>query len=373
MKLRYGVNPDQAPASAHADGGELPFRVLNGAPSYINLLDALHAWPMVKELRQRTGLHAAASFKHMAPAGASVGAGGGEPLSLADTYLRARACDPRSSYGDFVSLSHQVDVDTASLLKGLVCDGVVAPGYTDEALAVLRSKKGGSFLVLDVDAEYEPPAVERRQVFGVTLEQPRPPTPISEDDLGVVATGRLEARTRGDVLFGLTVLRYTPSNSVAFVRDGQTVGIGAGQQSRIDCSKLAGAKADRWTLVQHPTVQAMTFTDGTKVQHQINWRYRVAEGGLSDDERRQLGETLTSDPAVDLSDEERRAWLAQGSGAAFVSDGFLPFADNLDEIARHGADVVAAPAGSVRDDDIVAAASRLSLSLVFTMRRYFHH
>lgn len=369
LPLRYGLNPHQAPARAFVDG-PLPIRVLGGSPGYINLLDALHAWPLVRDLRAATGLPAAASFKHTAPAGAALGL----PLEpglaaacrvedlelspLACAYARARGADRMASFGDFAALSDPVDAATARILSREVSDGVIAPGYTPEALERLRGKKGGNYLILEIDPGYRPPAVERREVFGITLEQARPEVQVP---LGqpVTRLTDIPAQSRRDLLVGAITLRYTPSNSICLAVDGQAIGVGAGQQSRIHCTRLACAKAETWWLRQHPRALALSFATGTP---------RPARDNAVD-------AWLQGDPelAAPLSAAERAQWLADLRGVSMASDGFIPFRDNVDRAAASGVAYIWQPGGSTRDDLVVAAADEHGMVMTFSGMRLFHH
>jgi phosphoribosylaminoimidazolecarboxamide formyltransferase/IMP cyclohydrolase len=385
MRLKYGTNPHQSYAALEPlDGGKLPIELLNGTPSLINLLDALNAWQLVAEAREALGLPAAASFKHVSPAGAAVAVPlpedlarayevKGETLTPAATaYVRARGADPKCSFGDFVALSDTVDLATAEFLKGVVSDGIVAPGYEPKALKVLCGKKGGSFIVLQTDAGYRPPEREARELFGVRLVQDRNNRRITEADLANVVCGSLDAAAKRDLVLGLIALKYTQSNSVGYALDGQMIGIGAGQQSRVDCTKLAGAKADMWHLGRHPKVLGLRFKKGVKRQDRINWRVRYIEGDLVPSEERELAEAL-DEPLVLLSADEKREWHAKLDRVAMVSDGFIPFRDNIDHAARHGVKFIAQPGGSTRDADIEAACREYGIALVHTNLRLFHH
>jgi phosphoribosylaminoimidazolecarboxamide formyltransferase/IMP cyclohydrolase len=384
MQLRYGLNPAQSPACAEPTGPNgSPIRVVNGQPSYINLLDALNGWQLVREARAALGRPAAASFKHVSPAGAAV-AGAIDPadaarygLSDADispitsAYLRARDADPKSSYGDFVALSDPVDTQLAQTIGGLVCDGIVAPGYAPEALERLRRKKNGNFLIIEAEPRFEPPQTESREVFGLTITQQRDPIVLEKSLLGPAAD-TLPAGVADDLLFGMIVLRYTQSNSVCYVRDGATLGIGAGQQSRVDCTRLAGQKVDTWWLRRHPVVRGLTFVPGVKRQDRINWQIRFVEGDLTVDERALLSSVL-AEPAEPLSAAQRAEWLAELSGVSFVSDGSLPFRDNVDHARRHGVDYIAEPGGSIRSDEVAEAAAQHGVTIIRTGVRLFHH
>jgi phosphoribosylaminoimidazolecarboxamide formyltransferase/IMP cyclohydrolase len=385
MRLKYGCNPHQAFASVEAlDGGEPPVRVRNGTPSLINFLDALNAWQLVSEARAALGLPAAASFKHVSPAGAAVAiplpadlarAYEVEGMALtpaATAYVRARGADPKCSFGDFVALSDGVDEATALFLKGVVSDGIIAPGYEQEALKILAAKKDGGFIVLEADPGHRPPAREAREVFGVRLVQDRNDRAIRLDDLAHVVCGSLTDAARRDLLLGLIALKYTQSNSVGYALDGQMIGIGAGQQSRVDCTKLAGAKADVWHLQRHPRVLGLRFRKGVKRQDRINWRVRYIEGDLTAQETEDL-RALLDEELLPLTDSERRAWLAQLDGVSLVSDGFIPFRDNVDHAARHGVRFIAQPGGSARDAEIEAACREHGIAMVHTGLRLFHH
>jgi phosphoribosylaminoimidazolecarboxamide formyltransferase/IMP cyclohydrolase len=385
VKLKYGANPHQGYASIEPVApGAQPIEVLNGRPSYINLLDALNAWQLVREARAATGLAAAASFKHVSPAGAALAvplepelakayeAEGDALTPAALAYVRARGADPKCSFGDFAALSEPVDVATATFLKGVVSDGIVAPGYEPEALAILKAKKGGDFIVIRADAAYEPPARESRELFGMRLEQDRNAHPVTERDLAEVVCGELTAEAKRDLLLGLVALKYTQSNSVGYALGGQMIGIGAGQQSRVDCTKLAGAKADLWHLRRHPKVLSLAFKKGVKRQDRINWRVRYIEGDLTRSEEAAFGEALDQ-PLVLLTEDEKREWLARLDGVSLVSDGFIPFRDNIDHAQRHGVRFIAEPGGSTRDDEVEAACREYGITLVHTKLRLFHH
>ena len=384
LELKYGCNPHQSFAEARTDGPS-PIELLNGKPSMINLLDSLNAWQLVREARAALGLPAAASFKHVSPAGAAVAVDLPEDLArayevdpakltpTATAYVRARGADPKSSFGDFVAVSDPVDEATARFLKTLVSDGIVAPGYEPAALEILKAKKKGGFIVLKADPDYEPPARESRELFGVTLEQDRNSAAISSAHLENVVCGELSDAARRDLLLGLVTLKYTQSNSVGYALDGQMIGIGAGQQSRVDCTKLAGSKADVWHLQRHPRVLGLSFRDGVKKQERINWRVRFIEGDLLPSEQERLNEALV-EPAAPLSADEKAAWVADAlTGVSLVSDGFLPFRDNVDHAVRHGVKFIAQPGGSVRDDDIEQACREHGIAMAHTGLRLFHH
>jgi phosphoribosylaminoimidazolecarboxamide formyltransferase/IMP cyclohydrolase len=385
MQLKYGCNPHQTSAWAEpVAGGRSPVRLLSGNPSLINLLDALNAWQLVREARAALGLAAAASFKHVSPAGAALAVPlepelarayevEGEVLTPpALAYVRARGADPKCSFGDFAAFSDPVDVATARLLAGVVSDGVVAPGFEEGALPLLAAKKGGSYVVLEADPAFEPPEREAREVFGLRLVQDRNQRAITRADVENAVCGELTEAARRDLVLGLVTLKYAQSNSVAFVLGGQTIGIGAGQQSRVDCTKLAGAKADLWQLRRHPKVLGMRFARGVKRQDRVNWRVRYIEGDLTPREEVGLREALggSLDP---LRPEEKREWLARQGGVSLCSDGFIPFRDNIDVAARRGVRFVAEPGGSTRDAEVEAACREHGITLVHTKLRLFHH
>jgi len=371
IALRYGLNPHQSPARAYVGEGPLPVRVRNGSPGYINLLDALNAWQLVRELRATLGLPAAASFKHVTPAGAALGlplsaelaaacrVEGSDLSPLACAYARARGADRLASFGDFAALSDEVDEPTAELLAREVSDGVIAPGYRPEALERLRRKKGGGYLVLEVDPAWQPPSLERREVFGVVLEQPRNEAPVT---LGHAVTRRtaIPADKHRDIMVAAITLKYTPSNSVGLALDGQAIGVGAGQQSRIHCTRLACGKAETWWLRQHPRALGLRFPMGTSRPERDNavdaWLEGEAAGG-----------------AQPLSVQERAEWLARCKGVALASDGFIPFRDNLDRAARTGVEYVWQPGGSARDAEVIAAADEHGMVMCMTGLRLFVH
>ena len=379
--LKYGCNPHQAQAAFESDA----VRVRNGAPSMINMLDALNAWQLVAELGEALETPAAASFKHVSPAGAAVGTPltddlrrvyevGDRDLSpLATAYVRARGADPKSSFGDFVALSRPVDAATASYLKGVVSDGIVAPGFEAGTLATLAAKKGGSFVVIEADPDYRPPTVESRQVFGVTLTQERNNRQLRPNDLGDVVCGELGETAKRDLLLALVTLKYTQSNSVGYALGGQMIGIGAGQQSRVDCTKLAGAKADVWHLSRHPKVLGIGFRPGVRRQERINWRVRYIEGDLTPGEQAAFAQSVAGAPPEPLAADERAAWIADLDRVALASDGFIPFRDNIDHAARHGVSFIAQPGGSTRDAEVADACREHGIAMVHTGLRLFHH
>ena len=377
LALKYGCNPNQKPSRVFmADGSELPIEVVNGRPGYINLLDALNSWQLVKELRKATGLAAAASFKHVSPAGAAVGL----PLSptlkhiyfvddiegldqspIACAYARARGADRMSSYGDFIALSDVCDKTTALIIKREVSDGVIAPGYTDEALEILREKRKGTYNVIKIDPDYCPNPIEQKQVFGVTFEQGR--NEISLDDpalLENIPTQNKEftAEARRDLMIALITLKYTQSNSVCYVKDGQAIGIGAGQQSRIHCTRLAGQKADIWWLRQHPKVLNLPFVPGIRRADRDN----TIDVYISEEEHDEV-----------LTLAEKKEWIAQNTDVALGSDAFFPFGDNIERAHKSGVKFIAQAGGSVRDDHVIMTCDKYGIAMAFTGVRLFHH
>ena len=383
LALKYGCNPHQRHAVAEFDDAG-PVRVRSGRPSMINMLDALNGWQLVVELKAALDLPAAASFKHVSPAGAAVAAplpadlrrvyelGSRELTPLATAYARARGADPKCSFGDFVALSDPVDAATAAYLRGVVSDGLIAPGFEPGTLDILAAKKGGTFVVIEADPSYLPPSSETREVYGVRLTQERNSRRITFDDLGHVVCGDLTAAAKVDLLLGLVTLKYTQSNSVVYASEGQTIGIGAGQQSRVDCTKLAGAKADVWRLRRHPKVLALAFNAEVRRQERINWRVRYIEGDLTASEQAAFAHVLAAS-APPLTPEERGDWLGAQAGAALASDGFLPFRDNVDHAHRHGVRCIAQPGGSARDDEVAAACREYGIAMAHTDLRLFHH
>ena len=389
IQLKYGCNPNQKPSRIFMeDGSELPVTVLNGKPGYINFLDALNGWQLVKELKEATGLPAATSFKHVSPAGAAVGLPLPETLAkiywvddlgelspLACAYARARGADRMSSFGDFISLSDVCDVDTARLIKREVSDGVIAPGYTPEALEILKQKKKGNYNVIQIDPDYRPAEIERKQVYGVTFEQGRNELCVDEKLLSNVVTENQDIPEAAliDMKIALITLKYTQSNSVCYVKDGQAIGIGAGQQSRIHCTRLAGNKADNWFLRQSPQVLSLQFKEGLGRADRDN----AIDVYMSDDYMDVLADgiwenTFAVKPPV-FTREERQEWLKYLSGVTLGSDAFFPFSDNIDRARRSGVKYVVQPGGSVRDDAVIDACNRYGMAMVFTGIRLFHH
>lgn len=384
LPLRYGANPHQTGARVTA-AGKLPFTVLGGAPGYINFLDALNAWQLVREARAATGVPAAASFKHVSPAGAALGlpltdaerrvfaAGTGELSATAAAYARARGADRMSSYGDWVAVSDQVDLATARLLKRETSDGIIAPGYDHDALEVLRAKKNGAYRVLAVDPDYRPPATERREVFGVTLEQPRNDTAIDGALLANVPTAAREIPPSAarDMLLALIALKYTQSNSVCIAFRGQTIGIGAGQQSRIHCTGLAVEKACAWYLRFHPVLQEVRFRRGTRRHDRDTWLTQYVGGVQVTDDAWLRAQVEEMPPP--LTADQRRDWLAGLDGSVLASDGFFPHRDSIDVARRGGVRYIVQPGGSVRDGDVIEACDEHGLAMVMTGLRLFHH
>jgi phosphoribosylaminoimidazolecarboxamide formyltransferase/IMP cyclohydrolase len=391
LELKYGCNPNQKPSRIFMDEGELPIEVLSGRPGYINFLDALNAWQLVRELRQATGLPAAASFKHVSPAGAAVG------LPLSDTlkhiyfvndipglddspvacaYARARGADRMSSYGDFIALSDTCDKTTALIIKREVSDGIIAPDYTPEALEILRAKRKGTYNVIRIDPQYRPAPIERKQVFGITFEQGR--NEIRLDDPALFENIPTQNKTfpddaRRDLMISLITLKYTQSNSVCYVKDGQAIGIGAGQQSRIHCTRLAGQKADIWWLRQHPKVMSLPFVEGIRRADRDN----TIDIYISDDHDDVLADGLwqqffTHRPEP-LTREEKAAWVAQNTRVSLGSDAFFPFGDNIERAHKSGVEFIAQAGGSVRDDHVIMTCDKYGIAMAFTGVRLFHH
>lgn len=383
LELKYGCNPNQKPAKVFNEAGELPFEVLNGRPGYINLLDALNGWQLVRELREATNLPAAASFKHVSPAGAAVA----EPLDdvlkkiyfaedvelseQATAYIRARGADRMSSYGDFAILSDECDEATANYLKREVSDGIIAPSYTAKALEILKSKRGGNYLVLKVNPAFEPPAVETKQVFGVTFEQKRNDIKISDDCLTDIPTQNknFTPEARRDLLTALITLKYTQSNSVCYAKGGQAIGIGAGQQSRVHCTRLAGNKADYWFLRQCPKVLELPFKNNVKRPDRDN-AIDVYLGGETFDDSWQNLFTVKPNP---LTADDKQAWLKNLRGVSLASDAFFPFGDNIERAHQSGVDFIAQTGGSIRDDNVIETCDKYNIAMAFTHIRLFHH
>ncbi len=388
LELKYGCNPNQKPSRIFVEEGELPIEVLNGKPGYINFLDAFNGWQLVKELKEATGHPAATSFKHVSPAGAAIGL----PLSdiekkiywvddlgnlspLACAYARARGADRMSSFGDFISLSDVCDVDTANMIKREVSDGVIAPGYEPEALEILKTKKKGNYNIIKIDPEYKPDPIERKQVFGITFEQGRNEMPIDEEFLGKLVTENKDVPddAKRDLIIALITLKYTQSNSVCYVKGGQAIGIGAGQQSRIHCTRLAGQKADNWLLRQCPKVLNLPFKEDVGRPNRDN----AIDVYMSDDyadvlEDGQWQQFFTEQPEP-LTREEKREWLDKMDGVALGSDAFFPFSDNVQRAHRSGVKYIAQPGGSIRDDVVIDACNEFGIAMYFSGMRLFHH
>ena len=389
MLLKYGCNPNQKPSRVFMeDGKDLPIEVLNGKPGYINLLDAFNGWQLVRELKKATGMCAATSFKHVSPAGAAIG----KPLSevekkiyfvddlgeltpLASAYARARGADRMSSYGDFIALSDECDACTAKMIQREVSDGIIAPGYTDEALEILKSKRKGTYNIIKIDENYVPAPIERKQVFGVTFEQGRNELKIDNDMLTNIVTDNKEIpeHKKTDLVISLITLKYTQSNSVCYVKDGQAIGIGAGQQSRIHCTRLAGNKADIWWLRQHPKVLGLQFVDNIRRPDRDN----AIDVYISDEHDDVLAEgvwqnTFKVKPEV-LTEAEKKEWLAKNTGVCLGSDAFFPFGDNIERAKKSGVAYIAEPGGSIRDDHVIMTCNKYNMAMAFTGIRLFHH
>ena len=388
LELKYGCNPNQKPSRIFMQAGELPIEVLNGRPGYINFLDAFNGWQLVRELKKATGLPAATSFKHVSPAGASVGRPMSDTLKkiywvddmgdlspLACAYARARGADRMSSFGDFISLSDVCDADTARLIKREVSDGVIAPGYTDEALEILKAKKNGNYNIIKIDENYTPAPLEHKQVFGVTFEQGRQELPIDDELLSNIVTENKEIPEEAliDMKISLIVLKYTQSNSVCFVKDGQAIGIGAGQQSRVHCTRLAGQKADNWWLRQCPKVMNLPFKEKIRradrdnaIDLYIGDEYMdvLADGAWEN--------IFTEKPEV-FTKEEKREWLDKLTDVTLGSDAFFPFFDNIERAHKSGVKYIAQPGGSVRDDAVIDCCNKYNMAMAFTGIRLFHH
>ena len=389
LELKYGCNPNQKPSKIYMEEGELPIKVLSGRPGYINFLDAFNGWQLVSELKKATGLPAATSFKHVSPAGAAVGM----PLSdverkiywvddmdieftpLANAYARARGADRMSSFGDFIALSDVCDVATAKIIKREVSDGVIAPGFEPEALAILKEKKKGNYNVIEIDPNYVPNPIERKQVFGITFEQGRNELNIDEHFFDNIVTDNKEIpeSAKRDLAISMITLKYTQSNSVCYVKDGQAIGIGAGQQSRIHCTRLAGQKADNWWLRQCPKVLDLPFLDKIKRADRDNaidlyigedYMDVLADGAWEN--------IFKTKPEV-FTAEEKRAWLDKNTNVALGSDAFFPFGDNIERAHRSGVTYVAEPGGSIRDDNVIATCNKYGMAMAFTGIRLFHH
>lgn len=387
MQLKYGCNPNQKPSRIFMQEGELPIEVLNGKPGYINLLDAFNSWQLVKELKEATGLPAAASFKHVSPAGAGLGTEMSDALKkicfvddlelspLACAYAKARGADRMSSYGDFIALSDVCDVPTATMIKREVSDGIIAPGYTEEALEILKSKRKGTYNIIQIDPNYVPREIERKDVFGVTFEQGRNNFKIDASLLENIVTENKEIpeSAKNDLILALIGLKYTQSNSVCYAKDGQLIGVGAGQQSRVHCTRLAGNKADNWYLRQHEKVLNLPFKADIRRPDRDN----TIDVYISDDYMDVLADgewqkyfTVCPEP---LSREEKRAWLDTLKGVSLGSDAFFPFGDNIERAHKSGVEYIAQPGGSIRDDNVIETCNKYGIAMAFTGMRLFHH
>ena len=388
LQLKYGCNPNQKPSRIFMENGaDLPVTVLCGRPGYINFLDALNGWQLVSELKKATGLPAATSFKHVSPAGAAVGLPltdverkiyftGSKPLSpLACAYARARGADRMSSFGDFIALSDVCDTDTATLINREVSDGVIAPGYTDEALEILKAKRKGAYNVIQIDESYRPAPIERKQVFGITFEQGRNELDINREMFANIVTENKELPEKAliDLQIAMITLKYTQSNSVCYVYGGQAIGIGAGQQSRIHCTRLAGSKADNWFLRQHPKVLGLKFKKGLGRANRDN----AIDVYIGNDSEDVLGDDVWADTFEErpepLTAEEKKAWIAKFSGVSLGSDAFFPFGDNIERARRSGVTYLAQPGGSIRDDQVIETCNKYNMVMAFTGIRLFHH
>ncbi len=387
LELKYGCNPNQKPSRIFMKEGELPITVLNGRPGYINFMDALNSWQLVRELKAATGLPAAASFKHVSPAGAAVGipldetmrqiyfVGDLELSPIACAYARARGADRMSSYGDFIALSDECDEVTARLINREVSDGVIAPSYSDAALEILKKKRKGSYNVIQIDPEYVPAAIEQRDIFGITFEQGRNELHISDELFANIVTENkdLPENAKRDMILSMITLKYTQSNSVCYVKDGQAIGIGAGQQSRIHCTRLAGNKADIWFLRQHPKVLGLQFVDKIRRADRDN----AIDVYISDDYMDVLADgaweqTFKVKPEP-LTREEKAEWLKKLDGVTLGSDAFFPFGDNIERAHRSGVKYIAQPGGSIRDDNVIDTCNKYGIAMAFTGIRLFHH
>ena len=390
LALKYGCNPNQKPSRIYMEDGELPLKVINGRPGYINFLDALNSWQLVKELKAATGMPAAASFKHVSPAGAAIGLPLSDtlkkiyfvddvklPLSpLACAYARARGADRMCSYGDFVALSDVCDAVTATLLKREVSDGVIAPGYTDEAIEILKDKRKGTYNVIQIDPDYTPAPIEHKQVFGITFEQGRNEVKLDDPSLSdnIPTKNKIfPDEAKRDLIIALITLKYTQSNSVCYVKDGQAIGIGAGQQSRIHCTRLAGSKADTWWLRQCPKVMNLPFKPGIRRADRDN-TIDVYVSEEHDDILREgvWQQFFTEKPAV-LTREEKREWIAKNNNVALGSDAFFPFGDNIERAHKSGVQYIAQAGGSIRDDNVIETCDKYGIAMAFTGVRLFHH
>lgn len=388
MFLKYGCNPNQKPSRIYVENGDLPIKILNGMPGYINLLDAFNGWQLVNEIKRATGLCAATSFKHVSPAGAAVGLplsdtlkkiyfvdDLGELSPMACAYARARGADRMSSYGDFIALSDTCDVPTAKMIQREVSDGIIAPGYTDEALEILKSKRKGTYNIIKIDPDYKPDPIEKKQVFGVTFEQGRNELVIDDNMFNNIVTNNTDIPDdkKRDLAIAMITLKYTQSNSVCYVKDGQAIGIGAGQQSRIHCTRLAGNKADIWWLRQSPQVLNLKFVDGIRRPDRDN----AIDVYISDEYMDVLADgawqnIFKEKPPV-FTKEEQQAWLAANTDVCLGSDAFFPFGDNIERAHKSGVSYIAEPGGSIRDDNVIETCNKYNIAMAFTGIRLFHH
>ena len=387
LELKYGCNPNQKPARIYMEEGELPLQVLNGRPGYINFMDALNSWQLVKALKKATGLPAAASFKHVSPAGAALGlplteverkiyfAPEGELSPIACAYIRARGADRLCTFGDWAALSDVCDADTARFLAGEVSDGIIAPGYTDEALEILKTKRKGGYNVVAIYPDYPPAPIERRNIFGITFEQGYNDLDISEEMLQniVTANKELPQQAKHDMLLSLITLKYTQSNSVCYVKNGMTIGVGAGQQSRIHCTRLAGNKADIWWLRQHPKVLGLQFVEGIRRPDRDNAIDLYISEEHDDVLAKGVWQTIFQVKPEVLTAQEKQEWIAQLSDVTVGSDAFFPFGDNVERAHKSGVHYIVQPGGSIRDDQVIATADKHGMVMAFTGVRLFHH
>ncbi|ADK15281.1 Bifunctional purine biosynthesis protein PurH [Clostridium ljungdahlii DSM 13528] len=384
--LKYGCNPHQKPARVYMKEGTLPFKILNGRPGYINLMDAFNSWQLVKELRNATGLCSAASFKHVSPAGAAVAVPLNDVLKkayavsdmelspAAIAYSRARGADRMSSYGDFAAISDEVDLSAAKILKASVSDGIIAPSYSKEALELLKTKKKGNYCIIQIDPNYEPEEMEKREIFGVTFEQKRDDAVITDDLLKNIVTDNknMPESAKRDLLISMITLKYTQSNSVCFAVDGQVIGVGAGQQSRVHCTRLAASKADIWFLRQHPTVLSLPFKEGLKRPEMDNVIDQYLRDDVTPEETIGWKDVFTEIPKK-LTLDEKKDWLSKLQGVSLGSDAFFPFRDNIDRASKSGVKYIVQPGGSIRDDIVIKTCNDYNMVMSFSNLRLFHH
>ena len=388
MFLKYGCNPNQKPSRIYVENGDLPIKVLNGKPGYINLLDAFNGWQLVNEIKRATGLCAATSFKHVSPAGAAVGLplsdtlkkiyfvdDLGELSPMACAYARARGADRMSSYGDFIALSDTCDVPTAKMIQREVSDGIIAPGYSDEALEILKSKRKGTYNIIKIDPDYKPDPIEKKQVFGVTFEQGRNELVIDDNMFNNIVTNNTDIPDdkKRDLAIAMITLKYTQSNSVCYVKDGQAIGIGAGQQSRIHCTRLAGNKADIWWLRQSPQVLNLKFVDGIRRPDRDNAIDVYISDEYIDVHADGAWQNIFKEKPPVFTKEEQQAWLAANTDVCLGSDAFFPFGDNIERAHKSGVSYIAEPGGSIRDDNVIETCNKYNIAMAFTGIRLFHH